>query len=364
APVTDNENHNEVSGYGVPDYAGDSNDHFRVEILHPTPPPTARKIIKRRTLEDGSVEEDEEYEDERMYLKAIQSKFRLVHVNTHCVLFSHSVKLPEWAFGQQEVTCAKNGRKSLSTWRIELNENDMLPADAPRINYKKPSFFSKFIEIHKVMWDINKGLTSSHPFDSRPSSWPTLRRGISFWTAKNGGPGQIYLIGNPIVWWGATFSIVAYVGAYFVNMVLEKRKINVARSGELRGEVLLGEVVVLQDTVGGCAGLLFFAWALHYFPFFLMARQLFLHHYFPALYFSVLLLALIFELLTIRIKSNAARWAIFAFALFVVVWVYIDFAPLTYGHAMTKESNRTPQSETPAPIGQAVTQQDNIEVET
>lgn len=34
-------------------------------------------------------------------------------------------------------------------------------------------------------------------------------------------------------------------------------------------------------------GFLVLGWFLHYFPFFLMSRQLFLHHYFPALYFAV-----------------------------------------------------------------------------
>jgi len=31
-------------------------------------------------------------------------------------------------------------------------------------------------------------------------------------------------------------------------------------------------------------------WAFHYFPFYLMQRQLFLHHYFPALYFAIIAL--------------------------------------------------------------------------
>ena len=44
----------------------------------------------------------------------------------------------------------------------------LVPPDAEKVNYRKPSFISKFLELNKVMWDVNKGLTASHPYDSRP----------------------------------------------------------------------------------------------------------------------------------------------------------------------------------------------------
>lgn len=44
-----------------------------------------------------------------------------------------------------------------------------VPPDTERVNYRRPGFFAKFMELNKVMWDVNKGLTSSHPYDSRPS---------------------------------------------------------------------------------------------------------------------------------------------------------------------------------------------------
>ena len=36
-------------------------------------------------------------------------------------------------------------------------------------------------------------------------------------------------------------------------------------------------------------------WALHYVPFFLMGRQLFLHHYLPALMFAIALVAVVLD---------------------------------------------------------------------
>lgn len=44
----------------------------------------------------------------------------------------------------------------------------IVPVDAPRVSYKKLGFLDKFLELNKVMWETNKGLISSHPYDSRP----------------------------------------------------------------------------------------------------------------------------------------------------------------------------------------------------
>ncbi|KAJ3050811.1 hypothetical protein HK097_008188 [Rhizophlyctis rosea] len=296
APVTDNENHYEASGYGAAGFTGDTNDHWRIEQL--------------------------EFDYKNPWIDAIHTPIRLVHVNLGCKLFSHSVKLPEWGFGQQEVTCAKNGKKRLTTWRIEYNENPWLDAKAEKVNYQRPSFLKKFIEIHQTMWRINAGLTSSHPFDSRPDSWPTLKRGISFWTSKKGG-GQIYLIGNPVIWYSATLSLLVYVAFEAVSAALVKRGIKVTTTG-----------YIAQASQGGW--FLFLGWFLHYIPFFLMARQLFLHHYFPALYFSILLFCAIFDTATRRLGTATQSLA----ALFVAaaaVWMFYEFSPLTYGTVMTKE---------------------------
>jgi len=102
---------------------------------------------------------------------------------------------------------------------------DLVPPDAPKVNYKLPGFLGKFFELQGVMWTTNAGLTDRHMYDSRPHSWPRLRRGIvssafvcfgsvidrllqNFWVKDHR---QIYLIGNPLVWWLSTFSVVLYI---------------------------------------------------------------------------------------------------------------------------------------------------------
>jgi hypothetical protein len=80
-------------------------------------------------------------------------------------------------------------------------------------------------------------------------------------------------------------------------------------------------------------------WALHYAPFFLMARQLFLHHYFPALYFSVLALCQGWDFLTTRtrfLETPRRASQITLVFLVVVVAVYAALQPLAYGGKWTK----------------------------
>jgi len=155
-PVSDVDFQNEVSAYGYPGFAGDANDDWIVEI------------------ESG----DKRDRESSKRLRTLRTKFRLRHVLTGCYLFSHKVKLPEWGFDQQEVTCNKNAVRINSLWFIETASHPALPADAPKVNYRLPGFLSKFWELQQVMWTTNAGLTDRHTYDSRPDSWPRLRRGI------------------------------------------------------------------------------------------------------------------------------------------------------------------------------------------
>ena len=86
----------------------------------------------------------------------------------------------------------------------------------------------------------------------------------------------------------------------------------------------------------GLCGFLFLGWCLHYFPFFLMGRQLFLHHYFPALYFAILLSCGVFDLVTSALRPRV-RLQIAAVLVVIAVWNYAYFSPLAYGNPWTRE---------------------------
>ncbi|GAB5592199.1 hypothetical protein Unana1_07099 [Umbelopsis nana] len=297
-PVTDAEYHNEVSGYGFPNYDGDANDYWRVEIVDHSPQDPA----------SGDR------------LKALRSVFRLIHINEGCALFSHSVKLPKWGFDQQEVTCIKGGTKPKTQWYIEQNDHYLLPASAERVGYELPGFWKKFLELNQVMWTSNAGLVESHPYDSRPPSWPILQRGISMWSQ---GEKQIYLLGNPIIYWGTTWSIFSYLMVRGVLMLRHQRgypdKFGIAGR-------------YFQDSIG------FFVagWAFHFLPFLLMGRQLFLHHYMPALYFGILGFGAVYDLLTRNFRP-AKKLLATTVVMAVILAVFVVYAPITYGTSWSRE---------------------------
>jgi len=100
-PVSEVDFQNEVSAYGLPGFAGDMNDDWVVEI------------------EKGSKLDSES----GLRVRTLGTQFRLRHALTGCYLFSHKVKLPTWAYEQQEVTCNKNAAKANSLWVIESSSH-------------------------------------------------------------------------------------------------------------------------------------------------------------------------------------------------------------------------------------------------
>lgn len=296
--VTEVDWQNEASCYGFEGFDGDANDLFRVEIQPEyTPKGEAREI-----------------------LTAIHSKFRLIHVMTGCALFSHKVKLPSWGFEQQEVTCNKQGTIPNSIWYIESNDHPLAPEDTPLVTYTRPGFFSKFWELQRVMWETNAGLVESHNWDSRPPSWPLLQRGINFWGKEHR---HVYLLGNAFIWALSSIAVVVYVAAKALGVLRWQRGYDDYRKPSLWNADYRTGVFVL-------------GWAFHYLPFYLMQRQLFLHHYFPALYFAILTFAQVFDFAT-RPLPKQVRQAVVVAIVAVSVAVWWQYAPISYGLNWTKE---------------------------
>eukprot|EP00833_Pecoramyces_ruminatium_P005542 jgi/Orpsp1_1/1179574/evm.model.c7180000069913.1 len=291
-PVSQQDYQYEATGYGNPSTI-DSNDHWKIDVI-------------------GAKKGD--------FVEAINSRFRLIHVNNKCSLFSHSVKLPDWGFSQQEVTCGKGALKKNTIWVIENSKNPLLGPGAKMVSYKKPGFFKKLIELNVVMWNVNKGLTSSHPYESHPSSWLFLRRGISFWTGKKDYVGRIYLTGNPVSWYLGAVSVLFYIGffalSHFIEQIHRKNKIFDTKS--------------IYYSKGG---FLFTAYFWHYFPFFIMGRQLFIHHYLPCVYITILLAMVSIE--TILKQTKLVKWIIPLLLAVISFISFIIYSPFTYGTFMT-----------------------------
>ncbi|KAJ2611558.1 hypothetical protein H4S08_003105 [Coemansia sp. RSA 1365] len=297
-PVTTNDYQNEVSGYGWEGFKGDSNDHWRVQIL----------------------EGDSRVPESKNKLMAIHSRFRLIHIGQRCALFSNRKKLPKWAHEQVEVTCMKSAKFPKTLWRIESNVNSRIPADAPLAEYRRPGLIDKVLEATAVMWRINNGLTKSHPYESRPHTWPWMRRGMAYWGTVNR---RIYLLGTPIIWWLSFVAIVAFGGIQVLLFLRDRRGIH---------DRLLGARERYAETVG----FFFVGWVLHWLPFFIMGRQLFLHHYLPALWLAIMGLVGTLDLFTRRL-SRKVRQAIMIGILLITIRMYFQYSHIAYGTPWTRE---------------------------
>ncbi|KMU80639.1 mannosyltransferase 1 [Coccidioides immitis RMSCC 3703] len=142
-PVTEADWQNEVSAYGYEGFPGDANDLFRVEIVN--------------SLSKGA--------EAKKRLRTIETKFKLVHVMSGCVLFSHPVKLPSWGFEQQEVTCAKGGSLPNSIWYVEHNEHPMFGPDVEKKNTIAGSvFFVLFLAASIATFTLFSPLAYGNPW--------------------------------------------------------------------------------------------------------------------------------------------------------------------------------------------------------
>ncbi|EEH33676.1 dolichyl-phosphate-mannose-protein mannosyltransferase [Paracoccidioides lutzii Pb01] len=220
--------------------------------------------------------------------KTLSSLFKLVHVPTKVAMWTHPNPLPEWAFKQAEINGNKNIQQSTNLWFVEdipslSPESDRLKQEARVI--KQLPFTVKYLELQRAMFYHNNALTSSHPYASEPFQWPFLLRGVSFWT-KSDTREQIYFLGNPIGWWFASSLLAVFAGIIGADQLSLRRGIDAL-------EEIWGPGT--RSRLYNSTGFFFLCWAAHYFPFYLMGRQRFLHHYLPAHVASALVAGALIE---------------------------------------------------------------------
>uniref|UniRef100_A0A452TNM5 Dolichyl-phosphate-mannose--protein mannosyltransferase n=1 Tax=Ursus maritimus TaxID=29073 RepID=A0A452TNM5_URSMA len=254
---------------------GDSNDFWRIEVVN-------RRFGNR--------------------IRVLRSRIRLIHLVTGCVLGSSGKVLPKWGWEQLEVTCTPYLKETLnSIWNVEDHINPKLPNIS--LDVLQPSFPEILLESHMVMIRGNNGLKpKDNEFTSKPWHWPINYQGLRF-SGINDTDFRVYLLGNPVsalcAAWGPGLSQVLLQGG---------------------GQLLLG-------------------WMLHYFPFFLMGRILYFHHYFPAMLFSSMLTGILWDTL-LRLCAWSLASSSLARGVYVVgllslllgtAYSFYLFHPLAYG---------------------------------
>ena len=309
-------NHYQVTGYGE-DGKGDHNDVWRIEI------------------EDGQVGD---------VVQTMKSVLRLRHHFLHCLLTCTNENFPaEWGFNQQEIACSPWQRQTRekkgfrkNTWIVEDNEYNSTHLDIEvtkvPISTVAEGFWEKLVHSHRVMLFVNSRLGEDHSWYSWshqiPIKWPFDIVSQVFSSQEP----RIFLLGNPIIW-AINLACLLVIPFLLFHKVLKNRQMSQSESKHFKA-----------------AKTLFVLWSLNYFPFYLMFRVLYVHHYYPSVYFSCLLSGV---LLDWTIKSLLSRLptqimpvlecSLLLPLLCVSVGSFWLFSPLVYGMTgdMAKFSNST-----------------------
>eukprot|EP01135_Chromosphaera_perkinsii_P012269 Nk52_evm6s2630 gene=Nk52_evmTU6s2630 len=259
------------------------------------------------------------------HVELLMTTVSLMHVKTNTHLSSSGRMLPKWASEQYEVISTKDTDQFSKNWVIEAHENERVFAEEKKtfvapVEAPKLSFLSKFMELFSAMIKSNNNLSADHVYASRPEKWPLFPRGISYWHGPVGQ--QIYMIGNVVSWYAGFSSIFVFSTLYLIIALRERRRIYV-KPAEFRTKIHL----LFWIFVGG--------WALHYVPFFPMARQLFLHHYLPAVMFKIVVLC---GLIDVIVPHRVLKRVLFELLMIAVIFIFYYFSDWIYGTPMSESA--------------------------
>lgn len=289
----------EVSAYGNATI-GDAKDYWTVEV------------VEQKSGENASL------------IHPLTTIFRLRHDVMNCYLQQTGKILPEWGFKQAEMVCSKNVKKNDKSawWTIEDHDNQFLPPKPENFKFPKTNFFKDFLHLNSAMMASNNALVpESDKFDPIASSaweWPTLHVGLRICSWADEFP-KYFLMGTPFTTWASTIAVLGFMGFVVIQLLRWQRQYH----------VLSDPTDLNLFLMGGFYPLL--AWGLHYTPFVIMSRVTYVHHYLPALYFALLILAYTVEAVMKKINKNKLKNATFAILIIATISCFMYFSPISFG---------------------------------
>jgi dolichyl-phosphate-mannose-protein mannosyltransferase len=149
--------------------------------------------------------------------------------------------------------------------------------------------------------------------------WPILNVGLRMcsWDDKTI---KYFLLGNPLAYWGSTASIGAF--ALMVVFYLIRWQRGYVDFKSLSDPAL--------DFIHYSGMYPVIGWFLHFFPFILMGRVTYVHHYYPALWFAIITFGFVVDWTTMRLNKHI-QTAIFGVLYLTTIGLYILFKDISFG---------------------------------
>ncbi|KAJ2783164.1 Protein O-mannosyltransferase 2 [Coemansia interrupta] len=272
------------------------------------------------------VVDREESAKSRGKLRAVTTNFRLYNAVSGCLLQATPASFPENVarkFSEVICTDANTTRSEGTLWNIEQVRDTRLKRVALRSAVKR-KFLRDFLWINREMAISNNGLTTDpdkyKQAESSPWSWPLLFYPMRMgpWTDD---AIKYYEIGNPVLWWASSFCCLVLYPLQLIYWAVQWQRRQISSRWQA------GELLRFWDTTK----LLWGGWALNYLPFYLMGRVTYLHHYLPALYFALLLLAFEIQCFVHWYMPPRAIWSVAGITILAAAGVFWMFSPLTFG---------------------------------
>jgi dolichyl-phosphate-mannose-protein mannosyltransferase len=174
-------------------------------------------------------------------------------------------------------------------------------------------FLDDVVALHQKMLSANVGLQQSHPYSSRWWGWPLMTRPIFYWASATSAA-KLYLLGNPVVWWGGSLLFLVILVTFALSRATTLRV--VPPPGR--------EKPLLWLPLVGFAGF--------YLPLVGVPRVLFLYHYFMPLLFSLMVVVLWLDWAGWTRGEDLRRQRVSYYgAIGVVVLAFLAVSPLTFG---------------------------------
>lgn len=185
----------------------------------------------------------------------------------------------------------------------------------------RPSYWSQLIELNYEMYHASATLTATHSYGSPWYSWPLELRPVYYWqgvAASDGHQGNIYLLGNPVIWWG--------LGITVILALIKLRADWAAALRPVRFGLLLAAIAYLMN----------------YLPFVGVTRVMFLYHYLFSFIWSIIFVTLLIGGRVgwnttgdqFAFPDNSSRW-LYISIISLACAGFIIFAPLAYGWTLS-----------------------------